>query len=67
MKHRFFIEVIYDDNSQFDFHVELEGEEHEWHATLNMITRGTLMASIATKATAYNEEGFEVVSYIQNH
>ncbi len=63
MKHRFYIEVIYDDDSEFDFYVELDGEEHEWRATLGMITRGTLMASSATRATAYDEERSDVVSY----
>lgn len=34
-------------------------------ALVMMITRGTLMASIANRATAYDEEGFEICSYIK--
>ena len=34
-------------------------------ALVMMITRGTLMASIAYRATAYDEEGFEICSYIK--
>ena len=34
-------------------------------AELSMITRGTLMATCAQKAIAYNDEGFDVCSYIQ--
>ena len=64
-EHRFYVEVEYQDESSFYFHVILEGKPHKYMATLQMITRGTLMASNAYKATAYNEEGFDVVSYIK--
>lgn len=64
-EHRFYVEVEYNDESSFYFHVILEGKTHQIMASLQMITRGTLMASNAYKATAYNEEGFDVVSYIK--
>ena len=63
MKHKFFVELVYADESETNFNVEIEGEEYEWRATLNMITRGTLMASGARRATAYNDQGFDIVSY----
>lgn len=34
-------------------------------ALVMMITRGTLMASTAYKATAYDEEGFDICSYVK--
>lgn len=65
MKKRFFVEIEYADKSLFNFNVELEGSTGNILATLMMITRGTLMASMGNKATAYNEDGFDVVSYIK--
>lgn len=41
------------------------GEEHEIIASLLMITRGTLMASMACKAICYKPDGFEVCSYVK--
>lgn len=65
-EHRFFIEVSYEDESNFNFEVILNGPNHSYMAQLMMITRGTLMASNAHRAIAYNDEGFDVVSYINN-
>lgn len=65
MKTKFFVEVFYEDDSEFSFNVELEGSESRTHAMLLMITRGTLLASSACKATAYNEDGFNVCSYVR--
>lgn len=62
---RFFIELVYNDDSTNEFYVEVEGEEHEYMALLSMITRGTLMASSAKSATCYNDEGFDVCSYVK--
>ena len=64
-EHRFSVEIEYSDESSFFFDVILEGEPHQYMAHLQMIARGTLMASNARKAIAYNEEGFYVVSYIR--
>lgn len=61
-----FVEIEYNDGSSFSFDVESHSEkENEITAEIMMITRGTLMASGATRATAYNPEGFEICSYIK--
>lgn len=65
MKYHFYVEVVYDDESEFHFDVEIEGKEHEVMSTLMKITRGTLMASSGTTAVAYKDDGFPVVSYRQ--
>lgn len=65
MKTKFYVEITYEDESSFDFHVELEGKESKIHAELCMITRGTLMASNGCRAIAYNMDGFDVISYIR--
>ena len=64
MKHKFFVEIVYNDKSYFNFSVELNGTEAEVMGSLMMITRGTLMASSAHRAIAYNEEGAILCSYI---
>lgn len=61
----FYVELVYNDDSTNEFYVKVEGEEHEYMALLMMITRGTLMASSAKKATCYNDEGFYVFSYVR--
>lgn len=65
MKHKFFVEIVYNDDTEFHFNVELEGRDSAVMASLMMITRGTLMASSAHRAIAYNEDGFDVCSYIR--
>ena len=62
---KFTVFIVYSDDSEFNFEVTLEGSENEIRGELMMIVRGTLMASGACRATAYNEEGFDVVSYVQ--
>lgn len=62
---KFNVEIIYEDESSFNFDVELEGSWNTIQSELMMITRGTLMASTAVKAVAYNDEGFDVCSYIR--
>lgn len=59
------IVVEYSDESEFTFDVTIEGTESKIIANLLMITRGTLMASIAKKATCYKNDGFELCSYIK--
>lgn len=66
MKQKVFIEIEYDDKSSFSFNVEIEGKEHEILANIMQITRGTLMASSATKATAYREDGYPICAYVNN-
>lgn len=60
-----YIEIQYKDETEFHFNVEVEGKESEKLAIILMITRGTLMASNGVKAVAYNEEGFDICSYIK--
>lgn len=61
----FTIIIEYEDNSEFSFEVILEGCTTKIMAELSMITRGTLMVTSAQKAIAYNDDGFDVISYIQ--
>lgn len=65
MKHKFYFEFTYNDGSEFGFDVIMEGSATEVIAPLNMIARGTLMASIASRVVVYNEDGFDVCSYIK--
>lgn len=65
MEKKFHVELVYNDESERHFDVLLEGQEHEYMATLMMITRGTLMASSAVRATAYDDQGFDVCAYQQ--
>ena len=60
---KFWIELVYNDDSEVGFYVDVEGEPHDYAALLYMITRGTLLVSSARRATCYNDEGFDVVSY----
>lgn len=61
----FYVELVYNDDSINHFYVKVEGAEHEYMALISMITRGTLMASSAKSATCYNDEGFDVCSYVK--
>ena len=59
-----FVEIEYNDGTSFSFDVILHSEEESaLNAEVMMITRGTLMASSAQHATAYNNEGFPICSY----
>ena len=62
---KYFIEIVYNDDSSFSFEVTFPNEEDECRASLTMITRGTLMASGAHHATCYNEYGFDVCEFIK--
>lgn len=62
---KYWIEIEYKDGSSFGFHVEIESSGASCLAELEMITRGTLMASNAYRAVCYNSEGFDVCSYIR--
>lgn len=65
MTKKFTVFVVYEDDSEFSFDVELCGTPSEIDSELMMITRGTLMASVGIKASAYNEDGFDVCSYVR--
>lgn len=62
---KFTIELTWKDESETMFNVEIDGKEHEVMAVLMWVTRGSLMASNAQSVIAYDEEGFDVVSYIK--
>lgn len=62
---KFTIELTWKDGSETMFNAEIDGKEHEVMAVLMWATRGSLMASNAQRATAFNEEGFDVLSYIK--
>lgn len=64
-KETYYVEISYDDDSSFNFEVTIEGKEHEIRATLMQVTRGTLMASSGHRAIAYNDQGFDVISYVR--
>lgn len=57
--------IIYTDDSEWNFSVETRSSRQKSRAEISMITRGTLMASTAVRATAYDEEGFEICAYIR--
>lgn len=65
MKYTATIQLEYSDGSDITFDVTMEGKEYDIVASLLMITRGTLMASIACKATCYKPDGFEICSYVK--
>lgn len=64
---KFWIDIEYKDGSSFGFQVELEGNEATIRAELQMITRGTLMASCAYRSICYNSDGLDVCSYIKKY
>lgn len=60
-----FVFLTYDDDSEVMF--EYSCDEDRVHAlgTLYMVCRGTLMASLAKRITAYDEDGFDLCSYVK--
>lgn len=65
MKHVYYCEFVYSDDTEFGFEVTFDSDPVSHRANLSMLVRGTLMASSAKRATAYDSEGFDVVSYIR--
>lgn len=55
----------YSDDSELCFEFNCDEEGRKPIALLLMVCRGTLMASMANKITAYDEDGFEYCSYIK--
>ena len=53
----------YEDDSEWNFDGEFEDSLKDSLANIMMVTRGTLMASMAIKGTAYNTEGFPICQY----
>lgn len=57
--------LTYSDDSEAFFDFECDDTTANARGTLLMVCRGTLMASTACRITAYNEEGFDICSYIK--
>lgn len=57
--------LTYRDDSEVCFTFECEEDKNHALATLMMVCRGTLMASSAKQIVAYDEEGFDICSYIR--
>lgn len=55
--------LAYKDGSEITFEVTTEGKECDIVASLLMITRGTLMASMARIATCYKPDGTKLCVY----
>lgn len=55
--------LTYRDDSEVCFEFRCDEPESSALATLMMVCRGALMASMATKICAYDEDGFDIVSY----
>lgn len=55
--------LTYADDSEVCFEFNCDESKSDALALLMMCVRGTLMASMATKICAYDEDGFEIVSY----
>lgn len=62
-EHRWHISIEYSEQKERNFVVITEGSNEEAEAILTIITRGAIMATSAKRATAYNEEGFDVITY----
>ena len=65
MKRDFTVFITYEDDSEFHFVVNFEEDETLVSSLLMMITRGVLMASSAIKAVCYDDQGFDVCSYVK--
>lgn len=59
------VEIIFNDNSKFNFEAKLQGTESDNRALLMMITRGTLLATSAVRGLAFTEQGDNVLNYVR--
>lgn len=57
--------LTYKDDSEVSFEFKSYDPDRDALATLMMVCRGALMASIAVKVEAFNEDGFDICSYIK--
>lgn len=55
----------YNDGSEVFFDFECSESDRLALATLYMVCRGTLTASSASRIVAYNDEGFDICSYVK--
>lgn len=58
-----YITLTYNDDSMTGFEVKVDDSPASNQALLQMITRGTLMASMAKYAHCYDSEGFDICAY----
>lgn len=57
--------LTYSDDSEECFEFSCDSKERVALALLRMVTRGTLMASIAKRICAYDEEGSVICAYVK--
>ena len=55
--------LTYSDDSKICFEFKCDKSSNDALELLKVVCRGALMASMAYKVTAYNEDGFDVFSY----
>ena len=60
-----FVFLTYRDDSEVYFEYSCDENKTSALATLMMVCRGTLMASGAKRITAYDEDGFDLCSYVK--
>lgn len=65
MDYRYTMFLQYRNGSEVTVEIGVDGSPSDHLATVMMIARGTLMASMANKVIVYNSEGFDVISYIK--
>lgn len=59
------VEIIFNDNSKFNFEVKLQGTESDNRAFLMMIAIGTLQATTGVRVLAFTEQGDNVLNYVR--
>ena len=57
--------LTYEDDSEVSFEFKSYDSKNNALALLYTVCRGTLMASIAVKVQAFNEDGFDVCTYVK--
>lgn len=57
--------LTYRDESEICFEYSCDESKESALATLMMVCRGVLMASMASKVVAYDEDGFDLLSYVK--
>lgn len=57
--------LTYKDESEVWFVFTSEDPDKDALATLEMVCRGTLMASMASKIVAYDEDSFDICNYVK--
>lgn len=60
-----FVFLTYRDDSEVMFEYSCDEDRNSALGTLMMVCRGTLMASSAKRITAYDENGFDLCSYVK--